>query len=160
MSRAKAWRGTASRRPRACSRQRAPAPALITDYWEGIEQFFEPGSEILVARNGDEVLEVMDSLNDRRAAVIGRAAYRGLVGTYVRASRRTGRSRAAGQREEGRVLMARSLDIVILGLSVTSSWGNGHATTYRSLIRGWQARDTAFSFWSAMPWYRDNRDQP
>ncbi|MFM2045521.1 MAG: hypothetical protein RLY86_4097, partial [Pseudomonadota bacterium] len=22
------------------------------------------------------------------------------------------------------------LDIVILGLSITSSWGNGHATTY------------------------------
>jgi len=29
----------------------------------------------------------------------------------------------------------RPLRIVILGLSITSSWGNGHATTYRSLMR-------------------------
>ena len=27
------------------------------------------------------------------------------------------------------------MKIVILGLSITSSWGNGHATTYRSLMR-------------------------
>ena len=28
-----------------------------------------------------------------------------------------------------------NLDIVILGLSITSSWGNGHAVTYRGLVR-------------------------
>ena len=28
-----------------------------------------------------------------------------------------------------------SLQIVILGLSITSSWGNGHATTFRGLVR-------------------------
>ena len=28
------------------------------------------------------------------------------------------------------------MQIVILGLSITSSWGNGHATTYRGLVRG------------------------
>ena len=28
-----------------------------------------------------------------------------------------------------------ALRIVILGLSITSSWGNGHATTYRGLVR-------------------------
>lgn len=27
------------------------------------------------------------------------------------------------------------LDIAIIGLSITSSWGNGHATTYRGLVR-------------------------
>ena len=27
------------------------------------------------------------------------------------------------------------MDIVVLGLSITSSWGNGHATTYRALCR-------------------------
>ncbi len=32
------------------------------------------------------------------------------------------------------------LDIVILGLSITSSWGNGHATTYRGLVRELAAR--------------------
>jgi hypothetical protein len=28
-----------------------------------------------------------------------------------------------------------TLDIVIIGLAITSSWGNGHATTYRGLVR-------------------------
>ena len=28
------------------------------------------------------------------------------------------------------------MNIVILGLSISSSWGNGHATTYRPLVRG------------------------
>ena len=32
------------------------------------------------------------------------------------------------------------LNIVILGLSITSSWGNGHATTYRGLVRELVAR--------------------
>jgi len=32
--------------------------------------------------------------------------------------------------------MSASPDIVVLGLSLSSSWGNGHATTYRSLLRG------------------------
>ena len=27
------------------------------------------------------------------------------------------------------------MKVVMLGLSITSSWGNGHATTYRSLMR-------------------------
>jgi len=57
--------------------------------------------------------------------------------------------------------MARSLDIVILGLSVTSSWGNGHATTYRSLIRGLAGRGHRILFLERdVEWYRDNRDQP
>src|SRR4051812_34164356 len=33
------------------------------------------------------------------------------------------------------------LKIVILGLSITSSWGNGHATTYRGLVRELCARN-------------------
>jgi spore maturation protein CgeB len=31
--------------------------------------------------------------------------------------------------------MTQGLSIVILGLSITSSWGNGHATTFRALVR-------------------------
>jgi hypothetical protein len=27
------------------------------------------------------------------------------------------------------------LRIVVLGLSITSSWGNGHATNFRALVR-------------------------
>jgi spore maturation protein CgeB len=53
------------------------------------------------------------------------------------------------------------MTIVILGLSLTSSWGNGHATTYRALIRGLAARghDVLFLERDA-PWYADNRDLP
>jgi spore maturation protein CgeB len=53
------------------------------------------------------------------------------------------------------------MDIVILGLSVTSSWGNGHATTYRSLIRGLAARGHRILFLERdAPWYAGNRDEP
>ncbi len=53
----------------------------------------------------------------------------------------------------------RRLRIVILGLSITSSWGNGHATTYRSLVRALAQRghDVLFLERDA-PWYRTNRD--
>ncbi len=49
--------------------------------------------------------------------------------------------------------------IVMLGLSITSSWGNGHATTYRSLVRELSARGHEILFLERdVPWYRDNRD--
>jgi spore maturation protein CgeB len=52
-------------------------------------------------------------------------------------------------------------DVVILGLSVTSSWGNGHATTYRALIRGLAARGHRVLFLERdTPWYAGNRDEP
>ncbi len=57
--------------------------------------------------------------------------------------------------------MTEPYDIVILGLSVTSSWGNGHATTYRSLIRGLAARGYRVLFLERdTPWYAGNRDEP
>jgi spore maturation protein CgeB len=53
------------------------------------------------------------------------------------------------------------LDIVILGLSITSSWGNGHATTYRGLVRELAARGHRVTFLERdVPWYADNRDLP
>lgn len=53
------------------------------------------------------------------------------------------------------------MNIVILGLSITSSWGNGHATTYRGLVRELAARghDALFLERDA-PWYARNRDLP
>lgn len=57
--------------------------------------------------------------------------------------------------------MSQTADVVILGLSVTSSWGNGHATTYRSLIRGLAARGRRVLFLERdTPWYAGNRDEP
>jgi spore maturation protein CgeB len=56
---------------------------------------------------------------------------------------------------------APAMDIVILGLSITSSWGNGHATTYRALVRGLNARGHRVLFLERdVPWYAENRDQP
>ena len=57
--------------------------------------------------------------------------------------------------------MSRPLSIVILGLSLSSSWGNGHATTYRSLLRGLHAEGHKVLFLERdVPWYADSRDLP
>ncbi len=57
--------------------------------------------------------------------------------------------------------MSERYGVVILGLSVTSSWGNGHATTYRSLIRGLAARGHRVLFLERdAEWYAGNRDEP
>jgi spore maturation protein CgeB len=51
--------------------------------------------------------------------------------------------------------------LVILGLSITSSWGNGHATTYRALVRQLAGRGHDVLFLERdLPWYADNRDMP
>jgi spore maturation protein CgeB len=47
---------------------------LLTDAWEGIENFLEPGKECLVCRNGDEVVSELSRLTPSRARRIGRAA--------------------------------------------------------------------------------------
>ena len=53
----------------------------------------------------------------------------------------------------------RPLNIVIFGLSITSSWGNGHATTYRSLITGLMRRGHHVAFYERRrSWYAANRD--
>jgi spore maturation protein CgeB len=57
--------------------------------------------------------------------------------------------------------MAEDLSIVILGLSITSSWGNGHATTFRGLVRELAARGHHVLFLERdRPWYAANRDLP
>jgi spore maturation protein CgeB len=51
--------------------------------------------------------------------------------------------------------------IVILGLSITSSWGNGHATTYRGLVRALTERGHDVLFLERdVPWYASARDLP
>lgn len=53
------------------------------------------------------------------------------------------------------------MNVVILGLSITSSWGNGHATTYRGLVRALARRGHRVTFLERdVEWYRSNRDQP
>ncbi|MFP5078415.1 glycosyltransferase [Rhizobium sp. YIM 134829] len=55
--------------------------------------------------------------------------------------------------------MTRPLDIVVLGLSLSSSWGNGHATTFRALLRGLAAEGHSVLFLERdVPWYAAHRD--
>jgi spore maturation protein CgeB len=53
------------------------------------------------------------------------------------------------------------MKVVILGLSITSSWGNGHATNYRALARALDGRGHDVLFLERdVPWYRASRDLP
>jgi spore maturation protein CgeB len=54
-----------------------------------------------------------------------------------------------------------SIDIVFIGLAITSSWGNGHATTYRSLLKGLHQRGHRALFLERdLSWYAHHRDAP
>jgi len=51
------------------------------------------------------------------------------------------------------------LKIVVFGLSLSSSWGNGHATTYRALLTALAARGHDILFLERdAPWYSEHRD--
>lgn len=47
---------------------------IITDDWEGLELFLEPGEEVLVAQDGEEVADLLDNLTPAKAEAIGEAA--------------------------------------------------------------------------------------
>src|SRR4051812_33108889 len=58
-----------------------------------------------------------------------------------------------------REMQLKRTKLVILGLSITSSWGNGHATTYRALVHELVRRDYHVTFLERdVPWYAGNRD--
>jgi len=49
--------------------------------------------------------------------------------------------------------------VVVLGLSLSSSWGNGHATTFRALLKEFAARGHDILFLERdVPWYASHRD--
>src|SRR5947209_16981349 len=51
------------------------------------------------------------------------------------------------------------MKLLVLGLSLSSSWGNGHATTFRALLKAFAARGHEILFLERdVPWYRSNRD--
>src|SRR5262249_49117183 len=53
------------------------------------------------------------------------------------------------------------MKIVIFGLSITSAWGNGHATTFRALCEALHARGHRITFFEKnLEWYESNRDLP
>jgi spore maturation protein CgeB len=56
---------------------------LITDFWEGIDLFLAPDREVLVARDGKDVVEIMEGLSAERAAAIGEAALRRVLAEHT-----------------------------------------------------------------------------
>lgn len=60
---------------------------LITDAWEGIDQFLEPDQECLVAHDGDEVIEILRGLDAGRAKEIGDAARERILSEHTYAHR-------------------------------------------------------------------------
>jgi spore maturation protein CgeB len=60
---------------------------LITDRWPGIELFLQPGSEILIAADGSEVVEHLRALTAQRARSIGAAARQAVLRDHTYAAR-------------------------------------------------------------------------
>lgn len=53
------------------------------------------------------------------------------------------------------------MDLVVIGLTLSSSWGNGHATTWRALLGAFAAQGGRVSFLERdVPWYASSRDMP
>ncbi len=155
------------------------AACLITDDFPGIDEFFEPETEILVARDGADVARQLEALTPAKATAIGQAACRRVLADHTYAQRAVRFEEAIGADPGSGISGAgirdshsnpnpgtqnpksESLNIVILGLSITSSWGNGHATTYRGLVRELSRRGHQVLFLERdKPWYANNRDLP
>ena len=63
------------------------AACLITDAWEGIEQFLTPDTEVLVARDGRDVADHLAALTAERARAIGEAALARVLAEHTYALR-------------------------------------------------------------------------
>jgi spore maturation protein CgeB len=63
------------------------AACLITDAWDGIELFLEPDEEVLVARDGKDVVDHVRCLRPERAREIGAAALRRVLAEHTYARR-------------------------------------------------------------------------
>jgi spore maturation protein CgeB len=63
------------------------AACQVTDEWVGIEEFFAPSEEILVAANAEDVAMLVRSTSDEDARRIGEAARRRAVADHSYAHR-------------------------------------------------------------------------
>ena len=63
------------------------AACLVTDAWEGIETFLEPGREVLVAEDGAAVARHLTGLDPARARAIGEAARKRVLAKHTYAHR-------------------------------------------------------------------------
>ena len=79
---------------------------LITDYWEGIELFLSPDDEVLVARDGNDVAEILAGLTPERARSIGEAALARVLADHTYAHRAEEADRVFRRVAEQRALEA------------------------------------------------------
>ena len=63
------------------------AACMITDAWEGIENFLTPDREVLVANDADDVVRHLLALDDERARQIGQAALQRVLAEHTYAHR-------------------------------------------------------------------------
>jgi spore maturation protein CgeB len=63
------------------------AACLITDAWDGIGMFLQPDEEVLVARDGQDVTDILTTLTPQRAAAIGHAGRERILREHVYALR-------------------------------------------------------------------------
>lgn len=63
------------------------AACQVTDYMRGLELFFEPGEEILVAENGEDVARYVREISNEQAREIGEAAKRRALASHTYQSR-------------------------------------------------------------------------
>ncbi len=59
------------------------ASCLITDAWDGLDSFLQPGAEVLVAHNGADVARILQDLPADRARAIGEAARNRVVADHT-----------------------------------------------------------------------------
>ena len=102
-------------------------------------------------------------LTPERARAIGERARARILAehTYARRARLVDGllSEALCAEARKRLGMSAPMRIVVLGLSLSSSWGNGHATTYRALLRALARRGHDILFLERdKPWYAEHRD--
>jgi len=56
---------------------------VITDRWDGIDRFLEPGCEVLIAEDGDDVAALLDDTGPERCREIGAAAQRRVLASHT-----------------------------------------------------------------------------
>jgi spore maturation protein CgeB len=141
---------------------------LLTDAWVGLELFLAEARRSSSPATGGtwrilvETLDARAREGDRRggrARILAEHTYgrRGAqVDAILRETGGTEARKAGGMRsapERGPCAPRR------LGLSLSSSWGNGHATTYRALLKAFAERGHDILFLERdVPWYRAHRD--
>ena len=60
---------------------------IISDTWEGLDTFFTPGEEILVAASTAEVTEILQDMDETERAAIGARARAAVLARHTAAHR-------------------------------------------------------------------------